>query len=230
MKSKFYIIVAVISIIPLIFSLTLPYAFAKRLYLNTPLALQHTSRSSPRTFVIPLIEGLEYTIDVDVDEFYAMDITIKISPNPYIVAGQMVDSISYTGDIMNFMPSRSGNYYILIIGDSYSSGFFDIRVDLGITSPATAPLTPFFGGIYLLVLILPSSIIFLVGMFILLLIRKKQKDQIIRKELYAKTPYQEKKVEKEASVGQDEVKFCPFCGTKIQRSAQFCANCGNSIT
>ncbi|MGB5912056.1 MAG: zinc ribbon domain-containing protein [Promethearchaeia archaeon] len=229
MKSKFYIIVAVISIIPLIFSTALPYAFAKRLDLNTPLTDQHTSRSSPRTYVIPLIEGLEYTINVDVLDFWYMDIKIKISPNPYIVAGQMVDSNSYTGDIMNFMPSRSGNYYILIIAKS-GSGFFDIRVDWGITSPATALLTPFYGGIYLLVLILPSSIIFLVGMFILLLIRKKQKDQIIRKEYYTKTYYQEKQVETDALLGHDEVKFCPICGNKIQRFAQFCANCGNSIT
>jgi len=229
MKSKYYIIIAVISIIPLIFSTTLPYAFAKRLDLNTPLTDQHTSRSSPRTFVISLIGGLEYTINVDVLDLWYMDIKIKISPNPYIVAGQMVDSNSYTGDIMNFIPSRSGNYYILIIAKS-GSGFFDIRVDWGITSPATALPTPFYGGIYLLVLILPSSIIFLVGMFILLLIRKKQKDQTIRKEVYTKTLYQEKEVEKVALVGQDEVKYCPICGNKIQRFAQFCANCGNSIT
>ncbi|MFX1329717.1 MAG: zinc ribbon domain-containing protein [Promethearchaeota archaeon] len=230
MKSKFFIMVAVISIIPLIFSTTLPYAFAKRLDLNTPLTDQHTSRSSPRTYVITLIGGLEYTINVDVLDFWYMDIKIKISTNPYIVAGQMVDSNSYTGEIVNFMPSRSGNYYILIIGDSYSSGFFDIRVDLGTTSPATAPLTPFYGGIYLLVLILPSSIISLVGMFILLLIRKKQKDQIIQKEVYTKIHYQEKEVDADALVRQNEVKFCPICGNKIQRFAQFCANCGNSIT
>ncbi len=229
MKSKFYVIVVVLSIIPLIFSTPLPYTFAKSLDLDTPLTDQHTSRSSPRMYVIPLIEGLEYTINVDVDLIWEMDIKIKISPNPYVVAGQMVDSNSNTGDIMNFVPSRSGNYYILIISKLYS-GYFDIRVDWGKTNTATAPLTPFFGGIYLLVLILPSSIIFLVGMFILLLLRKKQKDQIIRKEIYAKTHYQEKKVEKDALVEQNEVKFCPFCGIKIQRSAQFCANCGNSIT
>ncbi|MFX1269430.1 MAG: hypothetical protein ACFFAK_15835, partial [Promethearchaeota archaeon] len=209
MKSKFYIIVAVISIIPLIFSTTLPYAFAKRLDLGITLADQHTSRSSPRTYVITLIGGQEYTIDVDVLDLWYMDIKIKISPNPYIVAGQEVDSNSYTGDIMNFVPSRSGNYYILIIAKS-GSGFFDIRVDWGITSPATALLTPFYGGIYLLVLILPSSIIFLLGMFILLLIRKRQKDQIIRKAVYTETHYQEKKGEKDALVGQDEIKFCPF--------------------
>ena len=178
--------------------------------------------------MITLIGGLEYTINVDVLDFWDMDIKIKISPNPYIVAGYSVDSNSFTGDIMNFMPSRSGNYYILIIAKS-GSGFFDIRVDWGITSPATALLTPFYGGIYLLVLILPSSIIFLVGMFILLLIRKKQKNQIIRKEIYAKTHYQEEKVEKHALMEQDDVNFCPFCGNRIKRLAQFCANCGHSI-
>ena len=228
MKSKFYIMVAVISIIPLLFSTTLPYVFAKRLELNTPLIDQHTSESSPRTYVITLIGGLEYTINVDVLDFWDMDIKIKISPNPYIVAGYIVDSNSFTGDIMNFMPSRSGNYYILIIAKS-GSGFFDIRVDWGITSPPTAPLNPFYGGIYLLVLILPSSIIFLVGMFILLLIRKKQKNQIIQKEIYGKTHYQEEKVEKHALMEQDDVNFCPVCGNRIKRLAQFCANCGHSI-
>jgi hypothetical protein len=179
--------------------------------------------------VISLIGGLEYTINVDVEDFWEMDIKIKISPNPYIVAGQMVDSNTYTGDIMNFIPSRSGNYYILIISKSYS-GFFDIRVDWGITSPATASITPFFGGIYLLVLILPSSIISLVGMFILLLIRKRQKNSIIKKELYTKTFNQEKKVKKIALEGKGDVKFCPICGNNIQPYAQFCSNCGNSIT
>ncbi|MFX0026924.1 MAG: hypothetical protein ACFE8M_10990 [Candidatus Hermodarchaeota archaeon] len=204
MKSKFYILVAVISLIPLIFSIPLPYTFAKSVDLDTSLTEQHISRSSPRMYVITLIEGLEYTINVDVDLIWEMDIIIKISPNPYIVAGQMVDSNSNAGDIMNFVPSRSGNYYILIISKLYS-GFFDIRVDWGITNTATAPLTPFFGGIYLLVLILPSSIIFLVGVFIILLIRKKQKDQLIRKEIYTKTHYQDKKVEKDTLFGQDEL-------------------------
>lgn len=221
--------IVILSLIPLIFSTTVPFATARRLYLNTLLNSEHTRRMDPKLYVVSLQEGNQYTIDVDVSSSWGLDIAIKISDRPYALSGYIVDSDSYTGDIMNFMASRTGDYYILISA-KVGSGFFDIRVDTGITNPATGPLTEFIGGMYLLILLLPSAIIFLVGMFILLLIRKKQQDSLIKKDLYTKTFYQEKKAEKDTLEGKDEARFCPFCGNKIQTFAKFCSNCGNSIT
>lgn len=220
--------IVILSLIPLIFSTTLPFASTRRLYLDTLLNGEHTGSMDRKLYVISLQEGNQYTIDVDVSASWGMDIVIKISNTPYVLSGDIVDSETYTGDIMNFLASRTGDYFILIRAKS-GSGYFDIRVDTGITNPPTAPITKFFGGMYLLVLILPSVIIFLVGMFILLIIRKKKQSEFVGKKITPQTYYQGKKVEKDVLVEKDEVMFCPICGTKIQSLAKFCSNCGNSI-
>jgi len=63
---------------------------------------------------------------------------------------------------MHIMASRTGDHYIQITSKS-GSGFFDIRIDDGITNSATGPLREFSGSLYLIVLILPSAIILLIG-------------------------------------------------------------------
>lgn len=217
MKRKNIIILIIISLIPLIFSTTLPYVLAKRLSLNNLSSIEHIYSFESKLYVISLQEGNLYTINVLSSGSWDMDITIKISDTPYILAGQTVDEISNNGDIMNFVASRTGDHYIQINSKS-GSGFFDIRIDNGITNPATGPLRKFSSSLYLLVLILPSVIILLVGIGISLISRKRSKSILIKKSFTSEVRQKEK----------EEGYFCPFCESKIESFLQICPKCGSS--
>lgn len=217
MKRKNIIILIIISLIPLIFSTTLPYVLAKRLSLNNLSSIEHIYSFESKLYVISLQKGNLYTINALSSGSWDMDITIKISDTPYILAGQTVDEISNNGDIMNFVASRTGDHYIQINSKS-GSGFFDIRIDNGITNPATGPLRKFSSSLYLLVLILPSVIILLVGIGIPLISRKRSKSILIKKSFTSEARQKEK----------EEGYFCPFCGSKIESFLQICPKCGSS--
>ena len=150
-----------------------------------------------------------------------MDLFIKISDTPYILAGKMVDTITNTDEIMHFNASRTWEHYIQITSKS-GSGFFDIRIDEGITNSATGPLRDFFGSTYLLVLILPTIIILLIGIGISLFLKKWSRDD----NLY---PWRKKSSENiYRKKGKEEENFCSFCGSKIEKSQQICSNCGTT--
>lgn len=217
MKRNNIIILIIISLIPLIFSTTLPYVLAKRLSLNILSSTEHIYGFEPKLYVISLQKGNLYTINALSSGSWDMDITIKISDTPYILAGQTVDEISNNGDIMNFVASRTGDHYIQINSKS-GSGYFYIRIDNGITNPATGPLRKFSSSLYLLVLILPSVIILLVGIGISLISRKRSKSILIKKSFTSEVRQKEK----------EEGYFCPFCGSKIESFLQICPKCGSS--
>ena len=216
MKRKNILILIIISLIPLIFSTTIPYASAERLSLNTLSSTEHIYSFESKLYVISLQEGNQYTINVLCSDFWDMDLTIKISDTPYILAGQIVDSNSNTAEIMNFVASTTDQY--IQINSKSGSGFFDIRIDDGITNPATAPLREFSDPLNLLILILPSIIILLVGIGISLILRNRSKYNLSNKSF----PSEARQKEKEDGY------FCQFCGSKIEPFLQTCPNCGSS--
>jgi hypothetical protein len=219
-KYKSILIIIIVSIIPLAFTTTIPYVFPKRLSLNTLEIAEHAwSFELPKKYVISLEGGQQYTIYIDVDTFWDMDLAIKISEMPYMITGMEVDVASHSGETMHFTTPRSGDYYIQI-GVNSGSGFFDIGVDSGITSPATGQNVEFFNGTYLFVLILPTLLI-LIFSLIILLMKARRKSYAYIKKPGVITPT--KKVEK------DEVFFCQYCGNEITLNIKTCPNCNTPV-
>jgi hypothetical protein len=219
-KYKSILLIIIISLIPLAFTTTIPYIFPKRLSLNTLEIAEHAwGFELPKKYVIRLEGGQQYTIYIDVDTFWDMDLAIKISETPYMITGTEVDVSSYSGETMHFTAPRTRDYYIQI-GVNSGSGFFDIGVNTGITSPATGPNVEFFNGTYLLVLILPTVLILVFGLIILLLKARRKSYDYIKKP---RTTTSIKRVEKEG------VLFCQYCGNKINADLKRCPNCNTPL-
>ena len=190
--------------------------FPKKLSLNTLEIAEHAwSFELPKTYVISLEGGQQYTVYIDVDTFWDMDLAIKISETPYMITGMEVDVGTYSGETMHFTAPRTGDYYIQI-GVNSGSGFFDIGVDSGITSPATGPNVKFFNGSFLIVLILPTIFILLFSLIILLLKRKRKSYAYVEKS--RPTPVIKK-------VEEEKVLFCQYCGNEIATNLKTCPNC-----
>jgi len=226
MKRKNILILIILSLIPLIFSTTIPYASAKRLNLNILLSPEHIYSSESIIYVSSMQEGDQYTINVLFSDFWDMDLTIKISDTPYILAGQMVDSSSNTAEIMHFVASRTGDHYIQINSKS-GSGFFDIRIDDGMTNLATGPLQEFSVSTHILVMILPSIIILLIGIGISLILRNRSKYTLINKS-FTSDGLQKEREDGKDILKEEEGHFCLFCGSKIEPLLEICPNCGSS--
>ena len=222
-KLKHILILTVVSLIPLIFTASIPYAIPVELHLNTTKSTEHAWEFDIRLYVISLREGSEYTIKIETDPFWGMDVSLRIAETPYMINGFSVDSGSSTGEIMHFTASKTGNYYIQMKLNS-GSGFYDIIVESGITDPATGRTTDFFDISYLLVLILPSLFILAVGLIILIkrpVLRKKR--QLI--SVYKKT----EDVKKEVLVEEEELIICPYCGSDIKKNLKICPECNSSL-
>ena len=217
MKRNHILILIAISLVPLLFSTTLPYNSAKRLSLNILSYDGHIYSAESRLHVVSFQEGSQYTINVIMSDFWEADITIKISDTPYVFAGQIVDENSFDGDIMHYDAMRTGDHYIQISSKS-GSGFFDIRVDNGITNLASAPNQEFFGSLYILVLILPSLIIILIGIGVSYF-QKNKSTYTLTKKSYKRVDQQKEK---------EEEHFCRFCGSKLELNQQICSNCGST--
>jgi len=221
-KSISVLIIIIICVIPLAFTTTFPLMSPRRLHLDTIQVSEHTrSFEQPKKYNIHLEQGNQYTIIVDVNIFWALDVVLRISESPYMLTGYRVDTVSYTGETMHFTAPHTGDYYIQVFGSS-GSGFFDIGVETGITSPATGPNVNFFNGTYLIILILPTALILLVGLVILLIINRRKKSSLIKKP-YTVSPY--RKVEKE----EEEVKFCQYCGNQIDSNVARCPHCNTPL-
>ena len=232
MKRNHILILIALSLIPLVFSTIIPFASAKRLNLNILSSEgNHVYDHESQLYVSSFQEGNQYTINVFISSFWDTDVLIKISDTPYILAGKMVDTITNTDEIMHFNASRTGDHYIQITSKS-GSGFFDIRIDEGITNSATGPLRDFFGSTYLLVLILPSTIILLIGVVISLFLKKqnkKKKDNLYPwRKKSSENLYRKKETNVYRKKEKEEEYFCTFCGSKIEKSQQTCSNCGTT--
>ncbi len=222
-KYKPILVLVIGCLIPLLFTATIPYALPTRLHLNSRKSTEHSWSFEIKLYLISLEEGSQYTIDVDIDAFWGMDISLRIAETPYMINGFSVDSGSNTGEVMHFTASKTGVYYIQMKVMS-GSGFYDIIVESGSTTPATGATLEFFDISYLLVLILPSIFIIIVG---LILLRRRasmpEKKPII--SIYKKwdKPKQEVIVEKE------ELMICEYCGSEIKKSLKKCPHCNTTL-
>ncbi|MFX1503338.1 MAG: hypothetical protein ACFFDH_20415 [Promethearchaeota archaeon] len=221
-KSSSIILVAIVSLIPLIFTASIPYVLPQRLFLGTEKSDHIWRWETNKIYVIKLQGGSQYTINLDTGG-WDVDTFLRISDSPYMITGDEVDSGGYGGETMHFTASRTGDYYIRV-GANSGSGFFDIEVQTGIILPATGENTTFYGT-YILVLILPSIIIFLVGILILYLIRRRKQTPIIEKIPSASDIEKEKRVEFE----ENEAKFCQYCGNRINHFVKICPNCNRDL-
>ena len=176
-----------------------------------------------KTYIITLAEGSQYTIDVDISDFWGMDISLRIGETPYMIEGFSVDSRGYTGATMHFTASKTGDYYIQVKINS-GSGFYDIIVESGTTDPASGTTDDFFDFLYLLVLVLPSIFILVVGLIIL------KKRPILRKKGQIISVYNKLEEEKKnLSVKKEELMICSYCGSEINKNLKICPQCNTSL-
>ena len=222
-KNKWILLLVACSLIPLMFTVTIPYVLPTKLHLNSLLTSEHSWTNEFKLYVIPLEEGFQYTITVDIDTFWGMDISLRIGETPYMINGFLVEAGLYTGEIMHFTATKTGDYYIQVKTNS-GSGYFDIIVESGIIGSATDSNKEFFNPIFLLVFILPSTIILAVGLPIIIKLASRSE----RKPAF--NIYRQTKKEENVGLGNNEdVRFCSYCGVKITKSLKKCPNCQISL-
>ncbi len=224
MKKVNPILILVIGcLIPLLFTATIPFALPTRLHLNSRKSSEHAWNFDIKLYVITLEAGSQYTIDVDIDTFWGMDIALRIAETPYMINGFSVDSRSNTGETMHFTASKTGTYYIQVKVNS-GSGFYEIEVVSGTTSSATGTTLEYFDVSYLLVLVLPSVFILIVG---LLFLRRRAK--IPEKKPIISVYKKWDRPEKEVQVEKEEMMICEYCGCEIKKSSKICPECNTSL-
>jgi len=220
-KYKSILILVLCSLVPLLFTATIPFALPTRLDRNS-IFNDHGWTGEKILYAITLESGFEYTITVNSGP-WSMDILIRIGETPYMINGLSVDSSSTYEERMHFTTSKSGDYYIEIKVNS-GSGFFYILVESGKTGSATGSNVNFFDVSYLLVLVLPSVFILAVGFLIMRKIasRPERKPFI---NIY-------KRIRKEGEDSLDtnvDVMICEYCGIEIKKNLKKCPNCRNNL-
>jgi len=217
-KPKPIFILVFCSLIPLLFTATIPYAIPTELHMNSRINNEHGSAGGFNMYVITLEEGSQYTIDVDTDSFWGMHIAIRIAETPYMINGFSVDTGSSSGETMHFTALKTGDYYI------------QLKIQ------ATGPNVEFFDFLYLLVLILPSVSIVALG----LLIMKRQASYPERirtrntTNIYKKSKKEEKAVlvnkeENDILAKKEDVMICEYCGSEINKYLKKCPSCHTSL-
>jgi len=221
-KYKSILILVLCSLVPLLFTSTIPFALPTRLHLNSINSNESFRGGEQRLYSITLESGSEYTITVNSGP-WSMDILIRIGETPYMINGLSVDSSSTHEERMHFTASKSGEYFIQLKLNS-GSGFFYILVESGTTGSATGSNVNFFDVSYLLVLVLPSVFILAVGLLIMRKIasRPERKPFI---NIY-------KRIRKEGEDSLDtnvDVMICEYCGIEIKKNLKKCPNCRNNL-
>ncbi len=221
-KYKSRLILVFISLVPLLFTSTIPFTSHTRLPLNLVKGSEHGWSGEQKLYMITLEADSEYTIVVNSGS-WNMDVSIKIGETPYMINGLSVDSSSTHEERMHFTASISGDHFIQIKVNS-GSGFYYILVESGITGSATGSNVIFFDVSYLLVLLLPSVFILAVG----LLIFKRRASRPERKpfiNIYRKGY----KKNKDSLVTTENVMICEHCGVEINKGLKKCPNCQTSL-
>jgi len=234
-KPKPIFILIICSLIPLLFTAIIPYAIPARLHMNSTKHNDHSWTGEIKLYVVTLEEGSQYSIIVNTDSFWGMDVSLRIGETPYMINGFSVDSGSSTGENMHFTAYKSGEYYIQMRANS-GSGFFDITVESGTIGSATGPNEEFFDFLYLLVLILPTVTIVALG----LLIKKRRSSytesvgttrtvNIYRRVKKEETDVLVSKDEENGIAKKDDMRICDFCGVEINKFLKECPNCHSSL-
>jgi hypothetical protein len=221
-KYKSILILVLCSLVPLLFTSTIPFALPTRLDLNSIKSPEHLWGGQQELYSITLESGTEYTIIVNSGS-WSLDVSIRIGETPYMINGLSVDSSSTYEERMHFTASKSGEYFIQLKVNS-GSGFFYILVESGTTGSATGSNVAFFDVSYLLVLVLPSVFILAVGLLIMRKIaaRPERKPTI---NIYRKV----KKEENDDLVKKEDVLICEYCGIEISKNLKKCPNCSASL-
>ena len=230
-KYKSILILVIFSLLPLLFTATIPYLIPTKLHLDSTKSNQHIFSGS-KLYKITLEEGSQYTIDVVTDPFWGLDVSLRIGETPYMINGFSVDSGSSSGETMHFTASKTGDYYIKMKDES-GSGYFDISVESGTVGSATGSNVEFFNISYLLVLILPSVFIIAVGMLVLMQVLRKRTSVPQRMETYnaykrSKKPNMyifDNKETRDDHVEKEDMVICEYCGAKFNKSLKKCPNC-----
>ena len=230
-KPKPIFILIICSLIPLLFTATIPFVVSTKLHINSRINNEHGSGGGIVMYVVSLEEGSQYTIDVDSDAFWGMHFAIRISDTPYIINGYTVDT-GARGETMHFTALRTGDYFIQLKIHS-GGGFFDIEVESGTIGSATGPNEEFFDFLYLLVLILPTVAIVALG----LLIKKRRSsytERVRTVNIYKRVKKEETDIlaskDEENSISKkDDMRICEFCGVEINKFLKKCPNCHTSL-
>ncbi|MBN1215634.1 MAG: hypothetical protein JXA99_09385 [Candidatus Lokiarchaeota archaeon] len=228
MKKRYSLILIIIgSLSPLLFSTWIPYILPERVQLDEIQTYQDSSGLIPKQYIVHMTQGNAYTISADPSGYYySFDVGIKIGDSPYMITGYTVDEAGEDDiEIMNFIATRTGDYYIQIFTTGF--GFFDFIVESGLSASATGPNVEFFDSIYLLVLILPSVIIFVIAVIIYVVIKRQPKISYqITPISPSLNPYRtSSNKESISNLGKKKIKFCEFCGSMLDESSNICPQC-----
>jgi len=212
-KYKSILILVLCSLVPLLFTSTIPFALPTRLHLNSINSNESFRGGEQRLYSITLESGSEYTITVNSGP-WSMDISIRIGETPYIINGLSIDSSS--------THEETGEYFIQLKVNS-GSGFFYILVESGPGS-STGSNVNFFDVSYLLVLVLPSVFILAMGLLIMRKIaaRPERKPSI---NIYRKI----EKEDKDLLEINEDVMICEYCGVEIKKKQKKCPNCQTAL-
>lgn len=221
-----YLILIICSLIPLLFTSTIPFVAHRRVEVGSSLSNEHGRTGEQILYVVTLDSGSEYTI-IMFSGPWDMDVSIRIGETPYMTNGLSIDSGSTQGETMHFTASKSGDYYIQIKVKS-GSGFYYFVVQSGITDPATGSTETFLDVSYLLVLFLPTIFILAGGIAVGILIKKIRAARPERKP-FINRYRRVKSEEKELSIDNKGVMICEHCGVEINKGLKKCPNCQASL-
>ena len=230
-KPKPIFILIICSLIPLLFTATIPYVISTKLHVDSRINNEHGSGGGIVTYVVSLEEGSQYTIEVDSDAFWGMHFAIRISDTPYMINGYTVDT-GARRETMHFTALRTGDYFIQLKIHS-GGGFFNIEVESGTIGTATGPNEDFFDFLYLLVLILPSVAIVALGLLVMKR-RSSYTERIRTVNIYKRVKKEEtdvlvNKEEKDDIAKKEDMMICEFCGNEINKFLKKCPNCHTSL-
>ena len=81
-KPKTIFILIICSLIPFLFTATIPYVIPTKLHMNSTMQNDHSWTGEIKLYVITMEEGSQYSIIVNTDSFWGMDVSLRIGETP----------------------------------------------------------------------------------------------------------------------------------------------------
>ncbi|MFX1274247.1 MAG: hypothetical protein ACFFAT_04310 [Promethearchaeota archaeon] len=225
-KYALCLILTALSFVPLIVTAIIPYTTSTRLYVdNTTFYWERKEEYLPRNHVISLSTGTVYTIKFQYIPFTKNYVEIRIGDDPYMISGyEITTTTSAINKNIIYSPYRSGDHYIQVFG--LGEGVYWITVEQGQTASPTEYIFTFFNGLYLLGLILPTTIsAFVANLITLLAMRERPSSRKYKFE--QPVPVYMGVVKKQAEM--NKIKYCETCKTKFSKPFKYCPNCREQI-